>query len=154
GRLLAADVPGSVGDPHRRRHRAGPAQHPRRAGARSSRGGAPRQDRRVPGRAEERVTIELVVTDLDGTLWTAGEQLHHSTLDAWRTLEARGVTVMVATGRRVTSTREPLARLGLTPHAVVLNGALAVDLATDERFHRSCYTAVDAARVLAAFRAV
>jgi HAD superfamily hydrolase (TIGR01484 family) len=100
------------------------------------------------------VTIELVVTDLDGTLWTAGEELHHATLDAWRTLESRGGTVMVATGRRVTSTREPLSRLGLSPHAVVLNGALAVDLATDERFHRQCYTAADAARVLAAFRAV
>ena len=47
----------------------------------------------------------------------------------------------------------PLARWGLTPPAIVLNGALALDLATDERFHRHHYDADVAARVLDAFRA-
>ena len=96
--------------------------------------------------------IELVVTDLDGSLWVR-EQIHPTTLKAWAELEARGIPVMVATGRRLTTTREPLAREGLTPPAVVLNGALALDLATDERFHRAHYDAAVAARVLDAFRA-
>ena len=56
GRLLAADVPRPVGDPHRRRHRAGAAQHPRRARPRPPVRAAPRQDRRLPGHPEERVT--------------------------------------------------------------------------------------------------
>jgi hydroxymethylpyrimidine pyrophosphatase-like HAD family hydrolase len=98
--------------------------------------------------------VDLVVTDLDGTLWSydAVEQPHESTLAAWVELERRGVAVLVATGRRVTSTREPLARLGLAPSAVVLNGALALDLASDECFHRHHHTDDGAAAVLAAFR--
>jgi hydroxymethylpyrimidine pyrophosphatase-like HAD family hydrolase len=96
--------------------------------------------------------IELVVTDLDGSLWVR-EQIHPDALAAWSELEARGIPVIVATGRRLTTTREPLARCGLTPPAVVLNGALALDLATDERFHRHHYDATVAARVLDAFRA-
>jgi hydroxymethylpyrimidine pyrophosphatase-like HAD family hydrolase len=97
--------------------------------------------------------IELVVTDLDGTLWWA-EDVHPRTLDAWRTLEDRGVPVLVATGRRVGSTRAPLARHGLAPPAVVLNGALVLDLATDERIHRHHYSRVDASLVLDGFRGV
>jgi len=97
--------------------------------------------------------IELVVTDLDGTLWWA-EEVHPGTLAAWRALEARGVPVLVATGRRVASTRAPLARLGLAPPAVVLNGALVLELATNERLHRHHYAPDEAARVLATFRSI
>ncbi len=102
--------------------------------------------------------IELVVTDLDGTLWfpidDVHEQIHDETLDAWRALEARGITVLVATGRRLGSTRDPLARHGLAPPVVVLNGALVVDLPTGDRLHRHEYPADLAATVLDAFRAV
>ena len=76
--------------------------------------------------------IELVVTDLDGTLWAYGSEgvPHERTLAAWAELDRRGVPVLVATGRRATTAREPLAEYGLAPSAVVLNGALALDLAT------------------------
>lgn len=98
--------------------------------------------------------IKLVVTDLDGTLWASGSDgaPHARTIAAWKELDRRGIPVLVATGRRVTSTREPLAALGLAPPAVVLNGALGLDLGTGARFHRRQYRAADAARVLAAFR--
>jgi HAD superfamily hydrolase (TIGR01484 family) len=99
--------------------------------------------------------LELVVTDLDGTLWAYGSEgvPHARTLAAWVELERRGVPVLVATGRRVTTTREPLEALGLAPSAVVLNGALALDLATGHRFHRHNYDTDSAAGVLATFRA-
>jgi HAD superfamily hydrolase (TIGR01484 family) len=97
--------------------------------------------------------VDLVVTDLDGTLWSGHEETHPATIAAWRELERRGVPVLVATGRRVTSTRVPLARLGFAPPAVMMNGALAIDLGTDERFHSWPYTAEDATAILAAFRA-
>ena len=100
-------------------------------------------------------TVDLVVTDLDGTLWFGHEETHPASRSpTWRELERRGIPVLVATGRRVTSTRNPLARLGFAPPAVMLNGAIAIDLATGERFHSHQYTADDASRVLAAFRAV
>jgi hydroxymethylpyrimidine pyrophosphatase-like HAD family hydrolase len=99
--------------------------------------------------------IDLVITDLDGTLWAYGSEgaPHTRTLAAWAELERRGIPVLVATGRRATTTREPLAALGLAPPAVVLNGALAFDLATGRCFHRHHYPADAAAGVLAAFRA-
>jgi hypothetical protein len=98
--------------------------------------------------------IELVVTDLDGTLWSGQEETHPATVAAWRELERRGVPVLVATGRRVASTRAPLARLGLAPPAVVLNGALVLELGSGDRYHRQYYAPDDAAKVLGAFRAL
>jgi hypothetical protein len=97
--------------------------------------------------------VDLVVTDLDGTLWFDREETHPATVAAWRELERRGIPVLVATGRRLASTRDPLAQLGLAPPAVVLNGALAVDLGTGDRFHTSPYAAADALTVLRAYRA-
>jgi len=97
------------------------------------------------------VTIELVVTDLDGTLWETPSTIHPTTVPAVRELERRGVPLMVATGRRLASTRDPLADLGLAPPVVVLNGALAVDLGTGERIHRHGFTAERARQVLDAF---
>jgi hypothetical protein len=96
--------------------------------------------------------VELVVTDLDGTLWFGHEETHPATVAAWKELERRGLPVLVATGRRITSTRAPLARLGFAPPAVVMNGAVVLDLRTGERYYRQAYAADDAGKVLDAFR--
>lgn len=97
------------------------------------------------------MAIELVVTDLDGTLWHASDHLHPDTVAAVAELERRGVPLLVATGRRLASTRAGLASLGLTPPAVVLNGALVVDLATGEHIHRHSFGADVAGKVLESF---
>jgi Cof subfamily protein (haloacid dehalogenase superfamily) len=102
-------------------------------------------------RHSRRVTIELVVTDLDGTLWETPSTIHPTTVPAVRELERRGIPLMVATGRRLASTSEPLAEIGLAPPVVVLNGALAVELSTGERIHRHGFTADRARQVLDAF---
>lgn len=96
--------------------------------------------------------IAVVVTDLDGTLWWGREIAHPTTVPAWAELERSGVPVLVATGRRLSSARDGLNRLGLRPPSVVLNGALVVDFSTDERIHRQHYRDGDAARILEAFR--
>lgn len=83
--------------------------------------------------------VELVVTDLDGTFWHTDDHLPAAVLDAVGELERRGVPLLVATGRRLASTRGPLARLGLAPPAIMLNGAIGIDLATNERFHVAPY---------------
>src|SRR4051812_38365093 len=79
------------------------------------------------------VDIELVVTDLDGTFWDADTTVHPNTLAAVADLEARGIGLLMATGRRLGSTREPLGLVGLRPPAIMLNGALCLDLLTGQR---------------------
>ena len=99
-------------------------------------------------------TVSLVVTDLDGTLWHTDDHVDDGVIAALTELEARRVPLLVATGRRVTSARVPLERIGFTPPAVVLNGALGLDLGTGQRFHRAAYDRDEAIDVLTAFRGV
>jgi hydroxymethylpyrimidine pyrophosphatase-like HAD family hydrolase len=98
--------------------------------------------------------VDLVVTDLDGTLWHTDDHVDPDVVAAFLRLQAAGVPVLVATGRRIDSSRRPLAAVGLAPPAVVLNGALGLDLATGVRFHRAPYRQGEAAAVLEAFTRV
>ena len=95
--------------------------------------------------------IELIVTDLDGTLWELPASTPEVTRTALATVLAGEVPLLVATGRRVASTRAPLADLGVAPPAICLNGALGLDLTTDDRFHVGGFSAADAATVLSVF---
>ena len=95
--------------------------------------------------------IQLVVTDLDGTLWDAQPTLHPKTREALDTLQAQGMPLLAATGRREHSTRAALAGVGLQPPAVMLNGALGLHLDTGERFHRHAFEIEHARTVLQAF---
>src|SRR5690606_9221739 len=98
--------------------------------------------------------VELVVTDLDGTLWQTDDHIHPASVTAIEELARRGVPLLIATGRRTASTRGPLARIGQAPPAVVLNGALGLDLRSGERFHRSPFPSEQALGALAAFESV
>src|SRR5690606_7912186 len=98
--------------------------------------------------------VELVVTDLDGTLWQTDDHIHPASVTALEELARRGVPLLIATGRRTASTRGPLARIGQAPPAVVLNGALGLDLRSGERFHRSPFPSEQALGALAAFESV
>lgn len=98
--------------------------------------------------------ISLVVTDLDGTLWHTEDHVHPRTRTALHALETAGVPLMVATGRRASGARTALARYGLSPAAIVLNGALGIDFATNVRFHCAPFPEGDASRILAGFAEV
>jgi hydroxymethylpyrimidine pyrophosphatase-like HAD family hydrolase len=97
---------------------------------------------------------DLVVTDLDGTLWHHERAIHPKTEAAFRHVIDSDTVILVATGRRRGSVLRPLRPLGLLPPAVVLNGAIGLNLATDERFQSSPFAAEDALAVLDAFRDV
>lgn len=99
-------------------------------------------------------TVELVVTDLDGTFWHTDDHVPPSVLDAVAELGRRGIPLVVATGRRLASTRDPLARFGLAPPAIMLNGAIGIDLATGERFHLAPYATEEALAAYDAFARV
>ena len=97
--------------------------------------------------------VQLVVTDLDGTLSDAAERIHPASVRAIRDLEAGGIPVLVATGRRLRMACAVLEVGGLTGPAVVLDGALGLDLRDGRVFHRVAFPAPAARQVLAAFAA-
>lgn len=97
--------------------------------------------------------ISLVVTDLDGTLWRTDGSVHPATARALEALAERAVPWLVATGRRTRSAKVPLARLGLAPPAIVMNGAVGIDLSNGERFHLAPFTTALAMEVLDVFEA-
>jgi hydroxymethylpyrimidine pyrophosphatase-like HAD family hydrolase len=98
--------------------------------------------------------VELVVTDLDGTFWHTDDHLPDAVLGAVAELERRGIPLLVATGRRLASTRDPLATFGLAPPAIMLNGAIGIDLATNDRFHVAPYPTDQALAAYDAFVSV
>ena len=95
--------------------------------------------------------IDLVVTDLDGTLWDAEERIHRKTLEALHELRRRATPLLVATGRRPRSAAAGLARESLRPPAVFLDGAVGQHLETGRTFHRAPFRREDARAVLRAF---
>jgi hydroxymethylpyrimidine pyrophosphatase-like HAD family hydrolase len=97
--------------------------------------------------------VQLVVTDLDGTLSDADERIHPASVRAVRQLEAAGIPVLVATGRRLRMAWAVLEAGGLAGPAVVLDGALGLDLRDGRVFHQVAFPPPAAARVLAAFGA-
>lgn len=99
------------------------------------------------------MSIELVVTDLDGTFWDVDDVVHPMTVAAVAELETRGIPLLVATGRRYQSTATPLARAGLAPPAVLLNGGLCLRLADGARFHQRAFEPAEASAALEAWLA-
>jgi hydroxymethylpyrimidine pyrophosphatase-like HAD family hydrolase len=95
--------------------------------------------------------VQLVVTDLDGTLSDAAERIHPASVRAVRELEAAGIPVLVATGRRLRMTLAVLEAGGLAGPAVVLDGALGLDLRDGRVFHQVAFPAAAAVKVLEVF---
>jgi hydroxymethylpyrimidine pyrophosphatase-like HAD family hydrolase len=95
--------------------------------------------------------VQLVVTDLDGTLSDADERIHPASVRAIRDLEAGGIPVLVATGRRLRMAYAVLEAGGLNGPAVVLDGALGLDLRDGRVFHQVAFPVSAARRVLEVF---
>src|SRR6266536_2945903 len=105
-----------------------------------------------PGRMDDRWTpisatlwnmssaVELVVTDLDGTLSDAGERVHPRTIRAVLALGDAGIPVLVATGRRPRTAALVLEAAGLRGPAVMLDGSIGRDLRDGRAFHRVAFS--------------
>lgn len=97
-----------------------------------------------------RTAIELVVTDLDGTLWNHQGEVSDDTRATLGELEQREIPILVATGRRVRSAVLGLAQAGLSRLPVVgLNGAVGVEHGVV--FHARPFARAAARAVLAAY---
>lgn len=90
----------------------------------------------------------LVVTDLDGTFWDDDQRCHPDTIAAVRELDARGASLLIATGRRQHSARDALLANDLEVPAVLLNGALGVDFCTGTRFHARTFMPAEIVGIL------
>jgi hydroxymethylpyrimidine pyrophosphatase-like HAD family hydrolase len=97
--------------------------------------------------------VDLVVTDLDGTLSDPGERIHPRTAAAVRELLDAGVPVLVATGRRPRTATVVLEAAGLCGPAVMLDGSIGHDLRDGRSFHRVTFDPPAAATVLETFAA-
>ena len=97
------------------------------------------------------VPIELVVTDLDGTLWGVDRVVHPRVLAAIEQLGRWGVPVLAATARRSGAVRRMLGRNGLRLPAVLLDGALVRD-GSWVTIHFEAFDPPAAAAVLDVFR--
>ena len=94
--------------------------------------------------------IEIVVTDLDGTLWPSEGRVPAATRDALLELDRRGIPLLAATGRRLRSARLALVRADLAHVPCVgLNGALAAD--QGQVFHSVSFPLEDARAVFDIF---
>lgn len=107
---------------------------------------------RVPRRDRVEEVIRLVATDLDGTFWgpeMVVPERHVQTIDQ---LCRRGVTVLAATSRRLRVVRPRFQEAGLALPAVLVDGAIGIDLRTGNRFHQAVFAPADAVATLASFR--
>ena len=100
--------------------------------------------------------IDLVVTDLDGTLWDHSVTVHEDAHAALATLARAGVPVLAATGRRKESALRGFAQAGLSFPAITVNGAYGFVPETSDsperEFHRHPFDVDVALQALAIYR--
>lgn len=83
------------------------------------------------------VPVDLVVTDLDGTLWDGAVGTHPLTLAALARLREAGLPVLAATARRPAAALEVMTAHDVLLPAVVFDGALGHDFVSRQVFHRA-----------------
>lgn len=92
--------------------------------------------------------IDLVVTDLDGTLWDGQGRAHPETLAALDHLATAGLPVLAATARRPASALATMRENGFLLPAVLFDGSLGRDFVDGTTFHRVTFESDEAVQVL------
>jgi hydroxymethylpyrimidine pyrophosphatase-like HAD family hydrolase len=92
--------------------------------------------------------VNLVVTDLDGTIWDGRGRIHPRTSAALDRLDSQGIPVLAATARRPTSALRLMASNDICLPAVLFDGCLGRDFRTSSTFHRRTFEPETAAWVL------
>jgi hydroxymethylpyrimidine pyrophosphatase-like HAD family hydrolase len=105
---------------------------------------------RLATTAEGTVTarIDLVVTDLDGTLWDGKGQMHPRTQAALRSLSEASMPVLAATGRRGASAWPVMEANGIALPAVLLDGAIGKEFRASTSFCSFAFSPEVATEVL------
>lgn len=71
--------------------------------------------------------IQLIASDMDGTLLGKKMEVSKENVEAIRYAEEKGVKFMIATGRNLTEARPPLEDAGISCPIIAVNGAQAFD---------------------------
>jgi Cof subfamily protein (haloacid dehalogenase superfamily) len=90
----------------------------------------------------------LLVLDIDGTLLNSEEIVTPVVKSAIAEARALGVSVALATGRRVGSTREVVDEVGIQLPIVTFNGALVWDTASETAIHELAFSPAVMSRVV------
>ncbi len=94
------------------------------------------------------MSYRLLVADIDGTLVTTAREIPAPVREAVRAAQARGVRVLLATGRIWRSARRFVEDLGADPPAILVNGALVYDFVADRIWFRALLPRAQAQAVL------
>ncbi|NND75516.1 MAG: HAD family hydrolase [Ilumatobacter sp.] len=80
--------------------------------------------------------VEMIVSDLDGTLFDRSSNLSERTIRAVRSAHGAGIRVVAATGRSSTSAAPRLRPAHVISTAICSNGSLVHDVHEDRNLHR------------------
>ena len=94
---------------------------------------------------------QLLVTDLDGTLWFNGELCHQKSLKAFEQIQNNGVTILIATGRRFRIVADTFAKFGWRVPCLLLNGSLCYDFAIQKRLFSVGFSHKESIEILKIF---
>jgi Cof subfamily protein (haloacid dehalogenase superfamily) len=98
------------------------------------------------------MSIRLLGLDLDGTLLDPGGQLPAYVRDAVHRVRARGVEVVLCTGRRFRTALPIAQELGLSGPIVISNGGLVKEISSAETRYQTCLEVDVYAELLHAMR--
>ncbi len=80
---------------------------------------------------------KLIVIDLDNTLLNNEHQISKLNRDVIKKVQAKGIEVMIATGRMYVSAQPYINELSLKTEAIVYNGAMVKDISSGKvKYHR------------------
>jgi hypothetical protein len=94
------------------------------------------------------MTYRLVALDLDGTLLDSRLQIRADTIDALARVRAKGIQVMIVTGRHHVTAYPYWHQLGLESPAICCNGAYVYDFATTRPLAANPLSRHEATRLL------
>ncbi len=97
---------------------------------------------------DHRAAIELVVTDLDGTLWDGTGRIHPRTIGALEILAEARLPVLAATGRSARSAWAVMEANRIALPGVFLDGAIGLEYGATKAYYRCEFTPALAAETL------
>ncbi len=78
--------------------------------------------------------IKVVVTDLDGTLLRSDDSISAATIDAFKSIQARGIMTVIATGRPLCESEFAIEAINARPYFIGMNGCQTINLDTNEKY--------------------